>query len=85
MNSYYFKIDTPIGIRYCEFVAGDKEKAIRNALFTCFFDQAMDDLGRDIRDLSQQDKLNLLHTKFSDRIEDTTKELYEKKDQEQYD
>lgn len=85
MNKYYFKIDTPAGVRYCEFVAGDKERAYRNALFACFFDQAMDDIGRDIKNLSHEEKYGLLHSKFSDRITDTTKETYEEKDEKQHD
>ena len=87
MTNYYFKIATPNGIRYCCFVAEDQDKARRNALFTCFASHHSDEnniiLNQEYPIV--EDRYDLLAGLYLDRIEDTTKEIYEQKDERQYD
>lgn len=85
MNNYYFKIDTPVGERYCCFGAKGYSWAKRNALFACFYDEALDEIGRSIKALTQEEKHLLLDSHFGSRVEDATEEDFNKYDPTQYD
>ena len=84
-TNYYFKIDTPVGVRYCCFAGGDYYSARRRALFTCFFDHEVESTSYDFKKATVDEKYAVLMGKYSKRIEDTTKDIYDEKEKEQED
>lgn len=87
MNSYYFKIDTPVGVRYCEFDGRTKEVAINRALLCCFSSYEEEFIGCNFKKEYPTliKRISVLSHKYLSKIEDCTKEEFELNDPNQND
>lgn len=85
MNDYYFKVQVENRVYYCCFSSSTYEQARRNLLFTCFSYKHNENglFKKEVQDV--EDRYNILNNLYSNRVHNTTKELYEEKDVFQYD
>ena len=84
-TDYYFKVATDTRNYYCCFSAYTYDQAKRNLLFVCFSYKHDDDEPFKIKVPDTEERYKILLNLYSHRINDTTKEIFEEKDQFQND
>jgi len=84
MNNFYYKVSSSYGKEiYCCFTAPIEYRAFRNLLF-CMFSHLEGNSFKRVHPLANN-RYEILYNKYAHKVEKTTKEIFEKEDEKQYD